>query len=96
MSSPAWGRLLLAGSRISPNNGPEFLLFPGQRMEQNSEKVLAEAVRLMRGDTSKAMKWYFEEPLPEFDRQTAAVVVAQGREADVLRLLEMYEAGFLG
>ena len=65
-------------------------------MDSISEKVLVEATRLASGDTSKARQWYFDEPLPEFAHQTAATVVAQGREADVLRLLEMYEAGFLG
>jgi len=67
------------------------------QMESNiSEKVLAEAAKLAGGDVAKARRWYFEQPLPEFERQTPATLVARGREADVLRLLEVYEAGFLG
>jgi hypothetical protein len=65
-------------------------------MHETSEKVLLEAARLNGGNTSKALEWYFEEPLREFGGQTAATVVSQGREADVLRLLEMYEAGASG
>ncbi len=61
-----------------------------------SEKVLAEATRLALGDTAKAREWYFNEPLHDFDGQTAAAAVTQGREADVLLLLEFYEAGSLG
>lgn len=65
-------------------------------MNALSEKVLLEAARLNGGDTAKARHWYFKEPLREFGGQTAATVVAEGREADVLRLLEMYEAGSAG
>jgi hypothetical protein len=61
-----------------------------------SEKVLSEVTRLAGGDVAKGRRWYFETPLPEFDQQTPAALVAAGREADVLRLLEVYEAGFLG
>lgn len=60
-----------------------------------SEKVLAQAT-LMAGDPEKAKQWYFNYPLPEFDGQTAEAAVAHGREAEVLCLLEMYDAGSLG
>lgn len=65
-------------------------------MNETSEKVLLEAAQLNGGDTSKALEWYFKEPLREFGGQTAATAVNQGREADVLRLLEMYEAAASG
>jgi hypothetical protein len=65
-------------------------------MDAVSDKVLAEATRVAGGDAAKARRWYFNELLREFDGQTAAAAVAQGREADVLLLLEFYEAGPLG
>lgn len=66
-------------------------------MEANvSEKVLAQATALSGGDATKARHGYFEERLTEFDGLTAAQAVAQGRESDVLRLLEMYDVGFSG
>lgn len=65
-------------------------------MDAASDRVLAEATRLAGGDAAKARKWYFNEALHEFDGETAAAVVSQGREADVLLLLEFYEAGHLG
>lgn len=61
-----------------------------------SEKVIALAVTLAACDTERAKRWYFEYPLPEFDGQTASAVVANGREDDVLRLLDMYDAGATG
>lgn len=66
-------------------------------MESNiSEKVMALAVRLAAGDVEKAKRWYFDYPLREFDGETASAVVANGREEDVLRLLDMYDAGASG
>lgn len=59
------------------------------------QKVLTQAT-LMAGDVERAKEWYFNYPLPEFDGQTAEAAVARGREAEVLRLLEMYDAGSLG
>ena len=67
-----------------------------KHMDATSDKVLAEATRLAGGDPAKAREWYFNEPLHEFDGQTAAAAVMQGRGADVLLLLEFYEAGPLG
>jgi hypothetical protein len=61
-----------------------------------SEKVMAVAVHLAAGDAKKANRWYFDYPLPEFDGQTASAVVANGREEDVLRLLDMYDSGASG
>lgn len=60
-----------------------------------SKKVLAQATRIA-GDVEKAKKWYFNYPLPEFDGQTPEAAIANGREAEVLCLLEMYDAGSLG
>lgn len=65
-------------------------------MSSISERVLAEATRLAGGDAQRARHWYFEVALPEFDGLSAAAVVEQGRESDLLHLLELYEAGSLG
>jgi hypothetical protein len=61
-----------------------------------SKKVLAEATRLADGDAGRAQRWYFETALPEFNGLSASAVVDQGREADLLQLLELYKAGSLG
>jgi hypothetical protein len=60
-----------------------------------SHKVLAQAATIF-GDIERAKEWYFNYPLPEFGGQTAEAAVAYGREAEVLCLLEMYDAGSLG
>lgn len=65
-------------------------------MDAVSEKVLTEAMRVAGGNIEKARAWYFNEPLREFYGQTAASVVALGREADILLLLEAFEDGYLG
>lgn len=60
-----------------------------------SEKVLERAAQLT-GDMEAARQWYFNCVHHELDGQTAHAAVASGREADVLTLLDMYEAGPLG
>lgn len=60
-----------------------------------SERVL-ERVAQLAGDMERARQWYFNYPHPEFVGHTAEAAVANGREADVLRLLDMYEAGPAG
>ncbi len=46
------------------------------------------------GDAEKARRiWFLHESLREFGGMTAAMAVAMGRESDVPRLLEIYEAG---
>lgn len=59
-------------------------------------EVIAAAVRLAQGDHAKAEQWFNTFPLPEFGGQTAAQAVSNGRGADVLRLLELYDLGSLG
>jgi hypothetical protein len=60
-----------------------------------SHEILAQAARIF-GDVERAKEWYFNYPIPEFGGQTAHAAVAHGREAEVLCLLEMYDAGSLG
>ncbi len=59
-------------------------------------EVIAAAVRLAKGERAKAEQWFHTLALPEFAGQTAAQAVNNGRGADVLRLLELYDLGSLG
>lgn len=61
-----------------------------------TDKILEAAALVAGGDVSKARRWYELEPLREFDGRTASQLVADGRGADVLRLVQSYEDGFLG
>ena len=63
---------------------------------ENVSKRVVERAAQIAGDLARARHWYFNCPLAEFAGQTAEAAVANGREADVLALLDMYEAGSLG
>lgn len=63
---------------------------------ETGDDVLRAAIALAAGDRQKAMRWYATEELQPFGGKTAAELVKAGRNADILRLLESYEAGFLG
>ena len=60
------------------------------------QQVLAAATAVSGGDLEAAMLWYRNEPLALFDCRTAESLVAEGRAADVLKLLESFQAGFIG
>jgi hypothetical protein len=60
------------------------------------QKVLAAATTVSGGDIEAAILWYRNEPLALFDYRTAESLVAEGRAADVLNLLESFQAGFTG
>ena len=60
------------------------------------QKVLAAATAVAGGDLEAAILWYRNEPLAPFDGRTAESLVAEGRAADVLNLLESIRAGFVG
>ena len=60
------------------------------------QKVLAAATAVAGGDLEAAILWYRNEPLALFDCKTAESLVAEGRAADVLNLLESFQAGFVG
>jgi uncharacterized protein (DUF2384 family) len=71
----------------------------------NSESVqrfLREAVRVLRaasdvsGDVERAMFWYRNAPLPEFDYKTAEQLVSDGRAEDVIRYVLSLETGDAG
>ncbi len=59
-------------------------------------RVLKAVYDLNGGDVQKAIVWYKNEPIREFEYKTAETVVAEGRADDVIKLLEMYEAGAAG
>lgn len=60
------------------------------------QRVLAAATVVAGGDLEAAILWYRNEPLAPFDNRTAESLVAEGRAADVLKLLESFQAGFVG
>lgn len=59
-------------------------------------EVLAAMAAVSGGALQDAVFWYRNEPLALFDYMTAEMLVAEGRAADVLNLLESYQAGFVG
>jgi hypothetical protein len=65
-------------------------------MNVNAVQVLQAAVFAAGGDRGRAEHWFKNQPLAEFDGKTAAELVADGRGADVLRLISTIEAGCLG
>jgi hypothetical protein len=59
-------------------------------------RVLKAMYDLNGGDLPKALMWFKNEPLREFGYKTGETLVAEGRADDVIKLLEMYEAGAAG
>ncbi|MDM0007471.1 hypothetical protein QTI51_22990 [Variovorax sp. J22G73] len=60
------------------------------------QQVLAAATVVAGGDLEGAILWFRNEPLALFDNRIAESLVAEGRAADVLNLLESFQAGFVG
>ncbi|MGJ7565979.1 DUF2384 domain-containing protein [Variovorax sp. GB1R11] len=61
-----------------------------------SLQVLAAVAATSRGDFQDAIFRYRNEPLAPFKYKTAQAMVAEGRVADVLNLLESFQAGYVG
>ncbi|WP_256229308.1 DUF2384 domain-containing protein [Variovorax sp. YR750] len=61
-----------------------------------SLQVLVAVATASEGDLQDAIFRYRNEPLAPFDYKTAESLVAEGRAADVLNLLESFQAGFVG
>jgi hypothetical protein len=59
-------------------------------------RVLKAVYDINGGDIQKALLWFKNEPIREFDYKTAEIAVAEGRADDVIKLLGMYEAGAAG
>ncbi|SDX96244.1 hypothetical protein SAMN05518669_10846 [Variovorax sp. YR634] len=60
------------------------------------QQVLAAATAVSDGGFEAAIFGYRNEPLTLFDYRTAESLTAEGRAADVLNLLESFQAGFVG
>lgn len=66
------------------------------------QRFLREALRVLRaatdisGDVERAIFWFKNEPLREFDYKTAQTLVSEGRADAAIQYLQMAEAGFLG
>lgn len=67
-----------------------------QSSTRTIQQVLAAATAVLGGDLEAAILWYRNEALALFDCRTAESLVAEGRVADVLDLLESYQVGFVG
>lgn len=61
-----------------------------------SLQVLAAVAVALGGDLQDAIFRYRSEPLAPFNCKTAESLVAEGRAADTLNLLESFQAGFVG
>lgn len=59
-------------------------------------RVIKAVYDLNGGDIQKAIVWFKNEPLREFDYKTAEMMVSEGRTDSVIKLLEMYDAGAAG
>ena len=59
------------------------------------EAVLSAATEL-NGDLAAASAWYSSETLSAFGGRTPAQLVDEGRVDDVLRYIEVLDAGFCG
>lgn len=66
-----------------------------EHIRQNM-RVIKAAYDLNGGEIQKALVWFKNEPLREFDYKTPEMVVAEGRADAVIKLLEMYEVGAAG
>ncbi|WP_175760713.1 DUF2384 domain-containing protein [Burkholderia ambifaria] len=66
------------------------------------QRFLRETLRVLRaatdvsGDVERAIFWFKNEPLREFDYKTAQTLVSEGRADAAIKYLQMAEAGFLG
>ena len=66
------------------------------------QRFLRETLRVLRaatdisGDVERAIFWFKNEPLREFDYKTAQTLVSEGRADAAIQYLQMAEAGFLG
>ncbi|MBD3847310.1 MULTISPECIES: antitoxin Xre/MbcA/ParS toxin-binding domain-containing protein [Bosea] len=58
-------------------------------------KVITAAAELA-GDLDKAIYWFMNEPISDYDHKTAAELVAEGHSEAVLRYLQALEIGASG
>lgn len=67
----------------------------GQSKLREMRKVIAEAAALT-GDLSKAILWFRNEVIDDYDRKTPADLVAEGKIEAVLAYLRDLESGARG
>jgi hypothetical protein len=67
-----------------------------QHYTEQVDRVLAAAEIAAGGDRSRAMFWFLNEPLQEFDDQTPAALVRAGRAEVVVDYIESTSGGACG
>ncbi|WP_315856279.1 hypothetical protein [Burkholderia cepacia] len=73
-----------------------------QRRGLTIQRFLRETLRVLRaatdvsGDVERAIFWFKNEPLREFDYKTAQTLLSEGRADAAIKYLQMTEVGFLG
>lgn len=70
-----------------------------QRRGLTIQRFLRETLRAatdVSGDVERAIFWFKNEPLREFDYKTAQTLVSEGRADAAIKYLQMTEVGFLG
>ncbi len=65
------------------------------RLATDAARLLASATALS-GNSDLAMQWFTSEAIEAFEGKTAQQLVLEGRVEDVLRYIEMLDAGPLG
>jgi hypothetical protein len=62
---------------------------------EDTSRVLRAAMAFS-GDFARAMKWYFEQAIPEFGDRTAAELVADGQADKVFKYIDKLSVGSTG
>ena len=62
---------------------------------EEAERVVA-AASLLCGDVEKARRWFFNEPIADYEQKTAAQLVRDGHDEAVVRYLRDLENGACG
>lgn len=89
MREADFGTAMLYSAVPAGNDGPQHSL-------AELERTLSTAENAAGGDRSRAMFWFFNEPLQEFGDQTPAALVRAGREQLVVDYMESVSGGACG
>lgn len=71
---------------------PKLKILGAAQRERNAKARVIAAVVARVGDSKQAASWY-RTPLPDFAGKTAEVLVEEGRANDVLKYIELLNAG---
>lgn len=69
---------------------------------ESVQRYLRDSLRVMRaaadiaGSVEKAIFWFKNNPLPDFDYKTPQELVSEGRTASLVRYIQSLQAGFAG